>query len=81
VGREARRGAPARCNSGRRPRTSSSLRLCLVAYITADYLSHVIQAHLIQAKLRIYDMFGRSGVLAHAKHRCCLVACMCSDMG
>jgi hypothetical protein len=56
-------------------------RVWLVAYITADCLSHLIQAHLIQAELRIYDMFGRSGVLAHTEHRCCLVACMCSDMG
>jgi hypothetical protein len=61
-------------------RGNKTLRVCLVACITADFVSYLIQAHLIQAQLRIYDMFGRSDVLIHAEQRCCLVACMCSDM-
>jgi hypothetical protein len=44
-------------------------RVCLVACVIRECLSYLIQAHLIQAALRYFHVFGRSGVSIHAEPR------------
>jgi hypothetical protein len=56
--------------------TSRELRVCLVARITLESLSHLRYVDLIQALLRFSYVFGSSGVLKQATLRCCLVGCV-----
>jgi hypothetical protein len=56
------------------------IRVCLVACVISECLSHLIQAHVSRAALRYFDLFGISYVFTHAEPRSCLVACIRSDM-
>jgi hypothetical protein len=52
------------------------LRVCLVACVNSDSLSHLNQVALTQVDIRYYHVFGSPGLLKQAELRCCLVACL-----
>jgi hypothetical protein len=56
------------------------LRVCLVAWVIAESLSHLRYSHLIQVTLRFLHVFGSSWVFTRVVSRHCLVACIRWDM-
>jgi hypothetical protein len=55
---------------------SASIRVCLVACVNSDSLSHLSQAVLRQVDTRYSHVFGSPGLLKQAELRCCLAACL-----